>query len=73
MRLSRVGRVVEDSVPVKKRPTDNSPVVEQLAVGQEVKVTEKRLSRKDLWFRIVTPSGRAGWVDYRSVRLDKNS
>ena len=73
MRLSRVGRVVEDGVPVKKRPTENSPVVEQLVCGQEVKVTEKRLSNEDMWFRIVTPSGRAGWVDYRRVKLDKKS
>lgn len=73
MRLSRVGRVVEDGVTVKKRPAENSPVVEQLAWGQEVKVTEKRLSNEDLWFRIVTPSGRTGWVDYRRVKLDKNS
>jgi len=73
MRLSRVGRVVEDGLSVKKRPMENSPVVEQLAWGQEVKVTEKRLSNEEMWFRIVTPSGRAGWVDYRRLKLEGNS
>lgn len=73
MSLNRVGRVVEDGLSVKKRPAPNSPVVEQLACGEEVKVTEKRLSNEDVWFRIVTPSGRAGWVDYRRVRLEGNS
>jgi hypothetical protein len=73
MRLSRVGRVVEDGLSVKKRPVVNSPVVEQLAWGQEVKVTEKRMSNEEMWFKIVTPSGRSGWVDYRQVKLDGNS
>ncbi|MBI4965126.1 MAG: SH3 domain-containing protein [Desulfomonile tiedjei] len=73
MRLSRLGRVAEDRLSVKKRPAANSPVVEQLAWGQEVKVTEKRQSNEEMWFRIVTPSGRSGWVDYRQVKLDGNS
>ena len=73
MRLSRVGRVVEEDLSVKKRPEDSSPVIEKLAWGQEVKVTEKRVSHEDIWFRIVTPSGRAGWVDYRQLKLEGNS
>jgi len=73
MRLSRVGRVVEEGLSVKKRPEDNSPVIEKLAWGQEVKVTEKRVSHEEMWFRIVTPSGRAGWVDYRQLKLEGNS
>ena len=38
--------------------------------GQEVKVTEKRIVNEGVWFRIVTPSGHAGWVDYRYLKLE---
>jgi hypothetical protein len=70
MRLSRTGRVIADKLSIHKRPAEDSPVVEQLDRGQEVKVTEKRLSDEDMWFRIVTASGRAGWVDHRRLKLD---
>jgi hypothetical protein len=73
MRLSRTGRVMADKLSIHKRPAEDSPVVEQLDRGQEVKVTEKRLSYEDMWFRIVTPSGRTGWVDHRQLKLDGNS
>jgi hypothetical protein len=73
MRLARMGRVLHDNIVVKKRPLSNAPVLEHLAAGQEVKVTEKRILNEDMWFRVVTPSGHAGWVDYRHVKLEGNS
>jgi hypothetical protein len=73
MPLSRMGRVLHDRLSVKKRPLNGSPVVDYLAAGQEVKVTEKRLLNEEMWFRVVTPSGRAGWVDFRHVSLEGNS
>ena len=73
MPLSRMGRVVQDNLSVKKRPINDSPVLEHLTAGQAVKVTEKRLLNDEMWFRVITPSGRAGWVDYRRVRLEGNS
>lgn len=73
MRLSRMGRVLLDDLVVKKRPVDDAPVLEHLAAGQEVKVTEKRILNDEMWFRVVTPSGHAGWVDYRHVKLEGNS
>jgi hypothetical protein len=73
MRLSRMGRVLHDNLLVKKRPLSDAPVLEYLAAGQEVKVTEKRLLNEEMWFRVVTPSGHAGWVDYRHVKLEGNS
>lgn len=69
MQLSLVGRVTADSLRVRKQPNSNAPVVEKLKVGEQVKVTEKRLFRDSMWFRVVTPSGRAGWVDYRYLKL----
>lgn len=73
MPLSRMGRILQDESQVKKRPLGNSPILEQLAAGQEVKVTEKRILNEEMWFRVVTPSGHAGWVDYRHVKLEGNS
>jgi hypothetical protein len=73
MALKRVGRVIPASLQVRKRPAFGSPVVEELAAGQAVKVTEKRVVDDSMWFRVVTPSGHAGWVDYRHVRLDGSS
>jgi len=73
MQLSRMGRILQDDSPVKKRPVSGSPVLEHLTAGQVVKVTEKRLLNEELWFRIVTPTGLAGWVDYRYVKLGRNS
>jgi len=73
MQLSRMGRIIQDDSPVKKRPISGSPVLEHLAAGQEVKVTEKRLLNEEMWFRVVTPTGHAGWVDYRNVKLGRNS
>lgn len=70
MRLQREGRVLSDRLRVRKRPQAEAPVVERLMSGQKVKVTEKRLLKEGLWFRVITPSGRAGWVDYRHVKLD---
>jgi hypothetical protein len=70
MRLNRQGHVVTGKLRVRKRPQQNSAVVEKLLDGQQVKVTEKRLVKDNMWFRVITPSGRAGWVDFRYLTLD---
>jgi hypothetical protein len=70
MRLNRQGHVITEKLRVRKRPQQNSEVVEKLLDGQQVKVTEKRLLNDTMWFRVVTPSGRAGWVDFRYLTLD---
>jgi hypothetical protein len=70
MRLNRQGHVVTDKLRVRKRPQQDSEVVEKLLDGQRVKVTEKRLLKDTMWFRVITPSGRAGWVDFRYLALD---
>jgi hypothetical protein len=69
MRLNRIAEVTVDSLRVRKRPAANAPVMEKLAAGEQVKVTEKRLFKDNMWFRIITPSGRAGWVDFRFIKL----
>ncbi len=70
MRLNRQGHVVVEKLRVRKRPQQGSEVVEKLLDGQRVKVTEKRLLKDTMWFRVITPSGRAGWVDFRYLALD---
>ncbi len=70
MRMSRVGRVVPESLRVRQKPQVNAPVVEQLTAGQEVKVTEKRVHNENIWFRVITPAGKAGWVDFRYLKLE---
>lgn len=70
MRLSRIGRVVTDNLRVRQKPQANAPVVEQLTAGQEVKVTEKRVQNENIWFRVITPAGQAGWVDFRYLKLE---
>jgi hypothetical protein len=69
MRLNRLGQVTAAQLRVRKRPAADSPVMEKLPAGEQVKVTEKRLFKDNMWFRVITPSGRAGWVDYRYVKL----
>jgi len=73
MRLSRKGRILTDNLRVRKRPEQQSDVVDKLMSGQQVKVTEKLMISDKMWFRIVTPAGRQGWVDFRYVRLDGSS
>ncbi len=70
MRLSRNGRSVIDNLRVRKSPSLEAQIIDKLMTGQEVKVTEKRLISDGVWFRIVTPSGKAGWVDYRYLKLE---
>jgi hypothetical protein len=70
MRLNRQGHVVTEKLRVRKRPQQNSEIVEKLLDGQQVKITEKRLLNDTMWFRVITPSGRAGWVDFRYLTLD---
>ncbi len=69
MRLHRLAQVTVDMLRVRKRPVPDAPVLEKLSAGERVKVTEKRLFKDSMWFRIITPSGRAGWVDFRYVKL----
>ncbi|MDD3474177.1 MAG: SH3 domain-containing protein, partial [Syntrophaceae bacterium] len=58
---------------VRKSPDETSDVVETLSAGKLVKVTEKRFQKDRVWFRIITPTGRAGWVDFNFVKLDGNA
>jgi uncharacterized protein YgiM (DUF1202 family) len=62
-----------DNLRVRKRPQTDAPVVERITTEQPVKVTEKRLINETVWFRIVTPSGKTGWVDYRYLKLEGNA
>jgi hypothetical protein len=74
MRLSRNGKILKDQVNVRQRPQTDSTAVDRLMTGQQVKVTEKRLDNEGkIWFRIITPSGRAGWIDFRFVKLEGNA
>lgn len=73
MRLNLLGRVNAETLNVRKRPNKNAPVIERLKLGTEVKVTEKRMFDDGMWFRVVAPSGRAGWVDFRYLRLHSTS
>jgi len=74
MRLSRHGKILKDQVNVRQRPQADSTAVDRLMSGQQVKVTEKHLDGEGrIWFRIITPSGRAGWVDFRYVKLEGNA
>jgi len=70
MRLNRMGSVTKSGLRVRKQPSQTSDVVEKLPSGQQVKVTEKRLIGDTVWFRVITPSGIAGWVDYRYLKLE---
>lgn len=69
MSLNRKGRVLTDNLRVHKRPGFQTGVVDKLMAGQEVKVTEKLMANDAMWFRVVTPSGRSGWVHFGHVKL----
>lgn len=69
MRLNLWGRVRTEALRVRNRPTGEGVVMEKLRVGEEVKVTEKRIIDDRMWYRVITPSGRAGWVDFRYLEL----
>jgi hypothetical protein len=73
MSLSMEGRVTVDSLRVRKDPEKDGKVVAKLKTGDHVKVTEKRIVDDGMWFRIITPSGKAGWVDFRFLRLQADS
>lgn len=73
MRLNRRGHVATEKLRVRKRPQQGAEVIEKLLDGQKVKVTEKRLLNDTMWFRVITPSGRAGWVDFRYLTLDSGA
>ncbi len=71
MRLNLMGKVKATTLNVRKRPLPHSLIVEKLNMSEMVKVTEKRVSGAAMWYRIVTPTGRAGWVDYRYLKLEE--
>jgi len=70
MRVNNMGNITRTGLRVRKQPGTDSDVIEKLTSGQQVKVTEKRMVKNTVWFRVITPSGTAGWVDYRYLRLD---
>jgi hypothetical protein len=72
MKLARQGRVLKDRLRVRQRPDADAPIMDRLMSGQEVKVTEKHQHNEAVWFKVITPTGRSGWVDYRYVKLDGN-
>lgn len=73
MQLSRSGQVAAENLSVRKLPTIGSEVIETLNAGQEIKVTEKLLLKQTMWFKVITPSGRAGWVEFHYVKLGGNA
>lgn len=73
MSLNRMGRAVVDNLLVRQRPRSDAAVIDRITTDQVVKVTEKRLIKETVWFRVVTPSGKAGWVNYRYLKLEGNA
>ncbi|MGC8907305.1 MAG: SH3 domain-containing protein [Desulfomonilaceae bacterium] len=74
MGLSRQGKILRDQVRVRQKPSLEAPPVDKLMSGQHVKVTEKKLDLDGkIWFRVITPTGRAGWVDWRFVKLEPSN
>jgi hypothetical protein len=73
MGMNLAGRITADSVRVRKKPDLKAPILGALKLGAEVKVTEKRVVDEEVWFRVITPSGRAGWVDFRFLKLQEAS
>jgi hypothetical protein len=73
LKLNRQGLVMADKLQIRKKPESAAPPVDRLSSGEQVKVTEKRILKNgEIWFRVVAPSGRAGWVDYRYIKLGGN-
>ena len=73
MALDLTGRVTIDALRVRKRPTTGAEVIDKLVSGAQVKVTEKRIVDERMWYRVITPSGKAGWVDFRYLELQASS
>ncbi len=73
MQLNLTGRVKATALSVRNQPNLQALIVERLVSGEQVKVTEKRLISDGLWYRVVTPLGRAGWVDHRHLTLELES
>jgi len=70
MRLSRKGKATADNLRVRKQPSEDSQIVDKLMAGQAIKITEKKVTGEKIWFRVITPSGKAGWVEYGYVKLE---
>ncbi len=73
MTLDLTGRVPIDALRVRKRPKIDAEIVDKLASGEQVKVTEKRIVEERMWYRVIAPSGKAGWVDFRYLELQASS
>ena len=69
MNLNLMGQVTADVLRVRERPEATAPIVERLAAGSVVRVTQKRFVEDSLWFKIVPRSKQTGWVDFRYVKL----
>ncbi len=69
MRLDLLGHASVDKLAVRERPHRKAPIIDKLAAGQQVKVTEKRLINEHMWYCVITPDGLAGWVDFRFMKL----
>jgi hypothetical protein len=69
MNLALAGRVTAETLRVRRFPDSEAEVIEKIQSGAEVKVTEKRITESGVWFRVITSSGRAGWVDFRYLKL----
>jgi hypothetical protein len=70
MRLTRKAKAIADNLRVRKQPNEDAQIVDKLMSGQIIKVTEKKVAGDRIWFRIITPSGKAGWVEYNYVKLE---
>ncbi len=71
--LNLTGKVTATALNVRKRPRRDAAVIAKLLSGQEVKVTEKRIINEQMWYRVITSSGKAGWVDFRYLKIDVTS
>ncbi|MCX5872299.1 MAG: SH3 domain-containing protein [Deltaproteobacteria bacterium] len=70
MHLSRKGKSIADNLRVRKQPSEDAPIVDRLMAGQPIKITEKKVLGEKVWFRVVTPSGKAGWVEFNYIKLE---
>lgn len=70
MHLSRKGKSITDNLRVRKQPSEDAPIVDKIMSGQPIKITEKKVLGEKVWFRVVTPSGKAGWVELSYIKLE---
>jgi len=73
MKLNLRGRVKADVLLVRKFPSRRAGIVEKLVSGARVRITEKRITHDKMWFKVITPSGKLGWVDFRYLKVQTSS